>query len=252
MQIRKDQYYLLKTYFIEALVLASLCLIFHKFISNDHGLNLSLVIFLPFGIIFGLMVASFIHNASHGNVGGKFVNRLAGEFCGTWVLYGFTNFVMIHSLHHKYSDRELDPVNPQGMSFLTFLFAPMRYMIRVAQKWLNKVHGHNINYSRILFLQTILFHINLILRISLWFMLLGPGLFLCFYLPSLLANYAVHAHINFVCHNEKEDGSVEILNLNHNVYYKFVNFVTAGGYFHKNHHLDLKLFNPMKARSKYS
>lgn len=214
MKVRKDKSFLLKTYAVEALVFLALCTL----VGN---LELSMeahILMVPVGAIFGLMVASFIHNTSHSNIKNKVLNRVIGEFCGAWVLYGFSNFVMIHFLHHRYSDTDHDPVNPKGMSFLVFLFAPMRYMIKVAVGWLKEVHGHEKDYAQILATQTVLFHVNLVLKLVFWFMLLGPALFLCFYIPSLMANYGVHAHINYVCHSENEDGSIEILNLNHNLY----------------------------------
>ncbi len=226
-------------------ILLALNLILLKWGTGFESFRLSFFFLIPLGVCFGLVVASSIHNASHGNIHGKIFNRLVGEFCGAWVLYGFSNFIMIHLLHHKHADSDLDPVNPKGIPFLIFLFAPMRFMIRVTINWLRSTHSKQKNFESILLGQTLIFHLNLMLKLIFWFLLFGPGVFLCFYLPSLLTNYGVHAHINHACHREREDGSIEILNLNHNVYYRMVNFFTMGGYFHKNHHTNLRLLNPM-------
>lgn len=246
-QIKKDKTFLLKSYLGDFLLTSSLIgsmLMFKK--SEAFSISLTHMMLLPFAIIFGFMIASFLHNTCHQNVPTTKLNRIVGEFCGVWVLYGFSNFIMIHFLHHQNSDEDLDPVNPNGMTFLVFLSAPMRYMIKAAKKWLRLQHGHHENYESIMSAQIFLFHANLILKIAFWYVVFGPTLFLAFYVPSLLANYGILAHINFVCHRDLENGEVEIVNLNHNLYYKFANLVTFGGYFHKNHHLKMTMFNPMK------
>ncbi len=243
LRIKKDPAYLLKVYVRDTLVLSVLCLLLSQVNHSQISFG-TLVALLPLGIILGAMIGSFIHNSSHSNVGHKFLNRVVGEFCGTWTLYGFTNFVMIHMLHHQYTDEKHDPVNPKGMNFFVFLSAPMRYMIRVTKGWLNEVHGTKVGYQQTMMIQTFFFHLNVILRLVFWYFAFGPELFLSFYLPSLAANYSVHAHINYVCHRDQEDGSIEIMNLNHNLYYKFANLITFGGYYHKNHHLKLNVFNP--------
>lgn len=246
LKIKRDPLYLLKVYVIEMLVFALLVSLLYTF-REFTAINLSLgLMAFPAAVIFGCMVASFIHNASHGNVGNKFLNRVAGEFCGTWVLYGFTNFILVHLLHHQYSDDELDPVNPKGMSFMRFLSAPMRYMIVVAKKFLFLQHGKTANYSLVMNTQTVIFHLNLVLKLAFWYLFFGKTLFLFFYVPAFLSNVAILAHINYVCHRDLEDGTVEMVNLNHNLYYKIANYVTFGGYFHKSHHMKLNAFNPMK------
>lgn len=82
------------------------------------------------------------------------------------------------------------------------------------------------------------------MRLLFWFLLLGPVLFLAFYLPSFVTVALVNAHFNYATHRPREDGTVEILNLNHNFLYHFLNFCGHGFYFHKNHHLKPWLFNP--------
>lgn len=245
-RIKSDRTYLLRVYCVELVVFGVLSV----FAAVLPDLRLPLPLLLSLAPVVGLLLASLIHNASHNNIRGEFLNRCVGEFCGAWALYGFTNFVMIHLLHHRYSDTDFDPVNPKGKSFLIFLLAPMRFMIKVAIQWLEGVHGHKRGYREILLTQTVVFHLVLGVKLCFWWALFGTEGFLFFYLPALFTLYGVHAHINYVCHRELADGSVEIFNLNHNPYYKLVNFVTSGGYFHRNHHENLKLFNPQRLRTR--
>lgn len=250
--IKTDKFFLLKTYLRDMMVMIVL-IVFFVFFNLGLSFNFSLtpsILIIIFAIINGLLVSSFLHNTSHGNVGGKFINRIIGEYCGYWVLYGFTNFVLVHMLHHQFSDKDLDPVNPKGMSFFTFLTAPMRYMIKTTKDFLNQQHGHDKNYQIIMNTQVIVFHLNLILRMAFWYLLLGKNLFFLFYIPGFLSIVTIFAHINYVCHRDHEDGSVEVVNLNHNLYFKLANFFTIGGYFHKNHHLNMKAFDPRQVHKK--
>ena len=251
-QIRTDKTYLLKSYITDMLVMSLLILFLVK-IDWQVAIQATFLKVVGIGliaIINGLVISSLLHNTSHSNVPTKLLNRIVGEYCGYWVLYGFSNFSLVHILHHQHSDDEMDPVNPKGMSFFVFLSAPMRYMIKTTKVYLFSVHGKEKNYQMIMNVQTAIFHLNLILRLAIWYMLLGKFLFLAFYIPSFLTIVAIFAHINYVCHRDHVDGSVEIVNLNHNLYYKFANFFTMGGYFHKNHHVNMKLFNPMSLGQK--
>lgn len=245
-RIRNEKVYLLKSYLLDMLSMLLLCIALIKMnwhLSIDGSL-FKAITFTIIGVINGMVVASLLHNTSHSNVPTKILNRMVGEYCGYYVLYGFTSFCLVHILHHQHSDEELDPVNPKGMSFFIFLTAPMRYMIRTTKKYLNSVHGKKKNYSSIMISQTVIFHLNLILRLGIWYLLLGKFLFLAFFIPTFITIISVFAHINYNCHEQREDGSIEIMNLDHNFYYKVVNFFTMGGYYHKNHHLNVKLFNP--------
>lgn len=244
--ISKDRFYLLKSYLLDMSVMCFLIFVMTKFQwANKFSGSLELALMIvPLAIINGLLTASFLHNTSHSNIQNSVLNRVVGEYCGFWVLYGFSNFLMIHKLHHRYPDQDLDPVNPKGMNFVVFLFAPMRYMIKATKKYLRMKHGHNSDYEKIMLAQSVVFHLNLALRLGLWYLLLGKFLFLTFYLPGFMSIVAIFAHINFVCHQEKEDKTIEIMNLDHNLYYKFANFFTMGGYYHKNHHKNERSFNP--------
>lgn len=253
-RLRKERSYLLKSYLMDFMLMGLFMLTLH-ILNWMPSLELShwqIALTLTLAVINGLVISSLLHNTSHANVRGKLLNRLVGEYCGYWVLYGFSNFTMIHMLHHQHSDDELDPVNPNGMTFFVFLTAPMRYMIKRAKLFLYKTHGHHSDYAHIMKAQSLVFHLNLALRAACWFMLLGQTLFTFFFLPSFLTIVCIFAHINYVCHRDQEDGSVEIVNINHNLYYKVANFFTMGGYYHRNHHTNMKAFNPMNVDSAQS
>jgi len=64
------------------------------------------------------------------------------------------------------------------------------------------------------------------------------------YIPSYLSMTLFFAHFNYYTHRPRGKDSVEILNLNYNPFYKFLNFLSFGAYFHKNHHRKPSLFNP--------
>lgn len=247
LRIQKEHDYLVKNYFVDFfLTLAAIIALRMSDWSPSVSAGKWNILIAFVAIIWGWMISSFLHNSSHENVGNGTLNRLVGEFCGAWVLYGFTNFIMIHHLHHRYSDEKHDPVHPGKMTFLVFISAPMRYMIRETKGWLRERHGERRDYEFFMNVQIVMFHLGLVLKLFLWQKLFGTELFVSFYLPSLISNYAILAHINYVCHRDHADGSVEIVNLNHNLYYKFANFITFGGYFHKNHHIRLSAFNPAK------
>jgi fatty acid desaturase len=250
-KIKADRRFLLNAYLKDtALMCALIALIITLNLGiHSHLSTLSLLI-IPFAVMNGLIIASLLHNTAHNNVKGSLLNRVIGEYCGYWVLYGYSNFVLIHFLHHTYSDEELDPVNPKGMSFFVFLTAPMRYMIKAAKKFLLMIHGHHEDYLSIMTAQTALFHLNLGLRLSIWYLILGKGLFLTFFVPGFISIVAVFAHINYVCHKELPNGEIEIRNLNHNLYYKIANFFTMGGYYHRNHHINMRLFDPREMKLK--
>lgn len=194
--------------------------------------------------------SSIMHNCAHGNVGSRRVNRLVGELCGTIMLYGFGGFRQGHMFHHMHPDNpKYDPHPPQGKSFAVFLISPIKATLRVIETAYYEQFGKTPETIASIRWQTILFNAGIMLRIVFWVLLLGPKLFLLFYLPLYLSNIFVFAHINYATHVERPDGQSEIINLHEGLYYRLVNFVSFGGYYHKNHHLRPKAFNPARLGS---
>lgn len=200
---------------------------------------------LPLAFIFGVQVPVILHNAVHYNIKPRKLNELVGELCGFFVLFGMGPFRISHILHHAHADdKELDPHPPMGKSFLHFLGTTQLNTIRVIAKQYFSIHGRNPGTLSIMISQMSFYYVGLLLRAVCWYLMLGPTIFITFYIPAYLANLIVFAHINFATHVTHEDGQVEIINLNHNLYYRVMNILSSGAYFHKNHHIRPKLYNP--------
>jgi hypothetical protein len=242
---RRDPFALIRSYLAELAPLSAVVAVLLMFRPPSlalefHAWHLAATLL---AIPFGWWVSSVVHNAGHGNYV-RGVNRVMGEFAGAWLGYGFTNFALIHGLHHAYSDSELDPVSPRGHSFWRYWVSPLGIPTAVARKYLRQVHGAHRRYELIAPTEVTLFCLNLLLRVVLWFLLFGPALFVAFYVVSILSNVTILAHINYVCHRETEGGEVEIVDLDHTPYYRLANAITNGGYFHKSHHLQPQVFDP--------
>ena len=83
------------------------------------------------------------------------------------------------------------------------------------------------------------------IRFFIWYMILGPELFISLYLPALLVYSLAFAHVNYITHITDEQGETVIINKDDNFYYNFINYIGSGVYYHKNHHNHPKLMNPM-------
>jgi len=81
-------------------------------------------------------------------------------------------------------------------------------------------------------------------RILFVFALLGPFCFVFFYVPFKIANTMIYGDFNYRTHRPHRDGGYEVLNLDHNIWYKMLNAISIGSYYHKNHHRNPKVFNP--------
>ena len=213
-----------------------------QFVLNLH---LSHLLILPFAFCFGLQVPVLLHNTVHHNIKPKWLNELLGELCGFFVLFGMAPFRISHTLHHAYpDDHELDPHPPEGKSFLHFLANTQLNTIKTIANRYFEFHGRSYKTYAIMGFQMFFYYIGLILRIAAWYKVLGPTLFVTFYIPAYLTNLIAFAHINFATHQTLPSGEVIIVNLNHNIYYKTVNLIGSGAYFHKNHHINPSLYNP--------
>jgi stearoyl-CoA desaturase (delta-9 desaturase) len=220
---------------------------------STKGLDLSFDIqrfdlFFPLlAIILCGLPSSVLHNCAHRNVGPRVVNDLVGEFLGTVMLYGYRGFSLGHMFHHKYPDNpEFDPHPPRGYSFLRFVVSPVKATLVIIERAYFKEFGENEKSKKNIFLQKLFFNTSILLKVVFWLLVFGLKYFTLFYMVVYVANIFVFAHINYATHVEDESGSSEIINLNNNLYYKFVNLVSFGGYFHKSHHLRPRVFNPSK------
>lgn len=248
-EFRKNPYFFLKYFSMQMIVMIVLSLV----VVLTLGLSLDFVphlksyhlLMLPFAFCFGIQVPVMLHNVVHHNIKPKWLNEIIGELCGFFVLFGMAPFRISHVLHHAYpDDHEKDPHAPQGRNFLHFLSITQLNSIKTIANKYYEFHGRSFKTYSIMGVQMACYYVGLVLRAYIWFKVLGPTLFVAFYIPAYLTNVIVFAHINFATHKTLPTGEVEIVNLNHNLYYKMVNFIGSGAYFHKNHHTNPNLYNP--------
>lgn len=247
---RKDRNYLLNYCIKSAIAFLAL----NAILVAIRGGHLSLAIntqYSPLILVAILLCglpSSILHNCAHGNWKPKLMNNILGEIFGTVMLYGFQGFKLGHMFHHKFpDDPDYDVHPPKGYNFFQFLSSPIKDTIKVVEKVYFEYFGDDETSKRNIMWQKVFFNIALLLRLSFWLLLLGPSLFVFLYLPIYVLNIFVFAHINFAAHIVNREGNSEVINLNHNIYYKVVNVLSMGGYYHKSHHLKPQCLNPAKA-----
>lgn len=251
---RKDRYYLLKYLSAHLLFIGGInALLWERFNEKSfwafeftpyHALLL-----IP-ALIIGVQVPVLIHNCVHRNLRNKFANSIAGELAGFYVLLSMAAFELNHLMHHANADTDLDPHNPHNRGFMGFFLANNFGGGHVVQEKFLLFHGDS-RLNRMIFALSMFLHfLNVPLRLLAWFLLLGPTLFVSFFVPSYLFHMFVFAHINYVTHETREDGSVRLYNLDSNFYYRFVNYFGSGVYYHKNHHDHPNHYNPKLGASR--
>lgn len=242
---RKDPFFFLKYFSVQMVIMVSAAFLVKDIAHAGLELSWMHLLSLPLAFAFGLQIPVALHNAVHSNIKPKLVNEIIGELCGFFVLFGMAPFRISHILHHANSDdEELDPHPPMGKSFLWFLATTQMNTIRVIGNQYFSIHGKNKKTLTIMGLQMPVYYIGLAARVFIWWKILGPTYFVAFFVPAYLTNLVVFAHINWATHQTLPNGEVVIVNLNHNLYYKTVNLIGAGAYFHLNHHLKPGLYNP--------
>ena len=200
---------------------------------------------VPLAIYLGGLSAVWMHNASHGSFKNRFVNRLCGEIAGIHQLWGFTGWKLIHLLHHMYSDRvEHDTHPPKGYTFWQFTRQMFVYSSACITKRYREHWGDTPSTLRLQRAGLAMFAAMALANLAFWYLLLGPVGFVFFYVPSLVANHLLYAHINYRAHPANESGETAPVNLDHALYYKLANAMWHGIYYHGNHHRKPMLFNP--------
>ncbi len=244
---RNDKYFFFK-YFLFQMLATTALLATIFFLKGMPGImpNLSFkyLLLLPVAFWFGVQVPVILHNAVHFNIKPKALNEIVGELCGFFVLFGMGPFRISHVLHHAHADTERDTHPPMGKSFIHFLATTQLNTVKVISNEYFEKHGRTPETYLIMGFQMSFYYIGLVSRLLCWFIALKPTLFCAFFIPAYMTNLIVFAHINFATHETQENGEVVILNLNHNWYYKLINAIGSGSYFHKNHHMRPGLYNP--------
>jgi stearoyl-CoA desaturase (delta-9 desaturase) len=245
---KKDRNHLLKYFTLNTILFFALNILLLKTRSYDFHIHFNLISFVSIvsGLILGLVSATAFHNASHGNIKPRFLNALIGELTADFSLEDIRCFRVGHMLHHMHvDDPELDPHPPRGLTFFGFIASSRQKTIQCIANFYYKHHGKTKASERNVAAQIVVFHIKALLKLCFWFLLFGPTGFLFFYIPAYLSYFFGFAHLNYVSHQD-EEGVAEIHNHNENTFYKMMNVLTSGGYYHKNHHLSPGLYNPSR------
>lgn len=203
------------------------------------------LLLLPLGIYIGGLSAVFIHNATHHSFGNRKLNDLMGWLAGFHQLWGYRGWRLIHLIHHNYSDKDGDPHNPHGKTFWKFtrdMFTGSSFTVsrRYREHW-----GESPRTKLLQNAGLAVFAGMALSFLLLWFLLLGPEVFVFFYVPSFLFNHWFFSSINYFCHPvNPETGETAAANLTHGWYYPLANALWFGIYYHGNHHKKPNLFNP--------
>jgi fatty acid desaturase len=200
---------------------------------------------LPLGAVIGLQSAWLMHNAAHESIKPRWLNRLLGEICGLQQLMGFPGWAIPHIVHHQFSDDpDKDPHPPQYLTFMQFLAEMGPSMARVARQFFFNLWKDHPQVSRIWQSMVWTSMAARYMRAVFLLVLLGPKIFVLCFMVSKMVNMIWYVHFNYYTHRPTGDGRIEILNLDHNFYYKLMNATMAGVYYHKNHHAKASLFDP--------
>jgi fatty acid desaturase len=216
------------------------------FANYYENLPTAILFTLPIaGIYFGMLAVQLIHLAAHQNFRPRWLNRVVGEILSIHLLSGFPSFVVLHLLHHQNpDDPELDP-HPNGdLSFLAYFLSIKGKLRSHFAKRFFLLWGESPRTRFIWNLGQILLPLHRVMRAAILLAVGGPVGFTLFFLPSFIANHLTFAHINYFTHERQEDGSVRIVNLNHNWLYRGLNILMLGGYLHRNHHEAPWLWHP--------
>ena len=210
----------------------------------------SIVLSVIAGLYVGIWSNVLIHNASHQMIKPRWLNRLVGELTGLQVLSGFPGFAVLHMEHHIHSDdHDLDPhPNLPGQTFWQYIDGTRQRLRQTFSRMYQQTWKNHPEYWGSWKKVKWLLPLNRFLRAAFLLLLLGPREFTFFFITSHVTTQLAFAVINYYSHERQPQGHVEIKNLDHNWIYWILNRGFAGAFYHRNHHLNPKLFNPMNLR----
>lgn len=205
---------------------------------------------IPAALIITFPVSAFMHSTSHDSMRPKWLNRPVGELMGLFHLVGYPDWKILHVIHHAHADDpQWDPHPPGTLSYWNFAKGMRTAAAAAYVKYYFKHFSQSAESMQRLKRFSLMTKLDNFMRLTFWFLLLGPGLFSFFYATSLVAKMFHWAWFNWSTHRPTESG-VDIQNHNHGLY-KVVNFLAFGLYYHGNHHINPLLFDPrsMEKRS---
>lgn len=227
------------------ILFSALSLVVVCFFLDFFTVSLLDLLLIPLGVIIGLQSAYLMHNAAHGSIKPGWLNRLTGELAGLQQLMGFPGWAVPHIIHHQHpDDPEKDPHPPEHLSFTQYLSHMGPSMARVARNFYFELWGDSATTRKT---WKAMFWTSLLgryLRAAFLLILLGPKIFVLCFIVSKVVNMLWYVHFNYYTHRPTDSGEMEVLNLDHNLYYRLMNATMAGVYYHKNHHMKASLFDP--------
>ncbi len=246
----RDPHYLLRYGILWILACLTMAVFFYQ--GHTFFFSSTDILFTLLTVPFIGPLASIFHNSTHGSVINRKINRLTGEILGLFFLYGYQNFRLGHLLHHRYTDDpELDPDYRNSESFAGFLMGQGPQAVKALGNFYLRTYGNTPENHLRIKLQAAVIGLSMLSRLIFWFSLLGPKAFILFYLPVALGNILVFAHINYVTHSLGGSG-IEVKNEPGSGLRGYLDFMTFGGYHHKNHHLRPGQFHHAHAMGKAS
>ena len=220
-----------------------------KFALPSFGEGLLLVVL---AMLVGVYSASFMHHASHGHFRYRLLNRAIGELCALHQLIGFWGWKIPHIAHHLNADVEgKDPHAPAGMGFLEYskkIKSDVLHSLKRA--YCDTFPNDNAElYWKCSFA---LIWTNRIVRVIFWYALLGVENFILFFVISYLVQLTFYVHFNWVTHEKSESGGNLIRDLDGRLYYRIINKMMWGMFYHGAHHEFPSLMDPRNASARYS
>ncbi len=210
------------------------------------ALRPSSALWIPFVAVWTVYLMGWMHNASHNNFKPLWLNRVIGEFVGMAQLVGFADWTVVHVLHHVHvDDKERDPHPAGDLPYFKFLLGMRDQVLRCVKREYASRFGDGEGSAAELRRLGRASFANQAMKVTFWFLLLGPEMFTVFFALSVVLKMMHYAWFNFVTHRYDGD-TVETMNLDHSVY-RFANVITSGLYFHKNHHSNPKHFDPRRS-----
>lgn len=206
-----------------------------------------LLIALPLVCHLQILCSVYIHNCTHNNFP-RAINRLVGELCGFAVLTRFASWEIIHQRHHKYSDDPADdphPIIEEASGYWPYLWKTIVGVEAQLQRMVFETHGDTPQNRRFEKGRAVVsFATSFFLLPTVWFLLLGPQVFVMLFIPASLVGFFHLVHFNWSTHNpHSPNHDFRPINLDSG-YYRVGNWLWHGIYMHGNHHKNAGMFNP--------
>ena len=203
----------------------------------------SLLLWLPLVCYIQILCSVVIHNCAHGNVIAPF-NRIVGELCGVVVLTRFASWEIIHRRHHLYSDDTVRDPHPCQRNYWKFTWHMLLNVERQLQQQFFDLHGHTDKNKRFEQRRVFVSYGTGIMLVACWYLILGPGGFFLWFVPSTIVGILHLAHFNWSTHNGFDDNlNFRPVNLDRGFFW-LGNRIWFGIYYHDNHHRDASIFDP--------